>query len=44
VVADEPAREAGEAKVVGHGRYVVFQMAEVAVPRPMFADILSLIA
>jgi Transposase DDE domain group 1 len=32
------------AKVVGHGRYVTFQMAEVAVPRQMFADILSLIA
>jgi hypothetical protein len=32
------------AKVVSHGRYVTFQMAEVAVPRPMFADILSLIA
>jgi Transposase DDE domain group 1 len=32
------------AKVVGHGRYVTFQMAEVAVPRQMFADILMLIA
>jgi hypothetical protein len=32
------------AKVVGHGRYVTFQMAEVAVSRQMFADILSLIA
>jgi hypothetical protein len=32
------------AKVTGHGRYVTFQMAEVAVPRQMFADILSLIA
>jgi len=32
------------AKVVSHGRYVTFQMAEVAVPRWMFADILSLIA
>ena len=31
-------------KVVSHGRYVTFQMAEVAVPRQMFADILSLIA
>ena len=27
-----------------HGRYVTFQMAEVAVPRRMFADILPLIA
>ena len=31
------------AKVVSHGRYVGFQMAEVAVPRQMFAEILSLI-
>ena len=32
------------AKVVSHGRYVTFQLAEIAVPRQMFADILSLIA
>jgi hypothetical protein len=32
------------AKVVSHGRYVTFQMAEVAVSRQMFADILSPIA
>ncbi|HEX9073384.1 MAG TPA: IS1380 family transposase [Pseudolabrys sp.] len=32
------------AKVVSHSRYVTFQMAEVAVPRQMFADILALIA
>jgi hypothetical protein len=32
------------AKVVSHGRYVTFQMTEVAVPRQMFADILSLVA
>jgi hypothetical protein len=32
------------AKVVRHGRYVAFQMAEVAVPRMLFADILRLIA
>jgi len=32
------------AKVVSHGRYVTFQMAEVAVPSQMFADILALIA
>jgi len=32
------------AKVVSHGRYVRFQMAEVAVSRQMFADIPSLIA
>jgi Transposase DDE domain group 1 len=32
------------AKVISHGRYVTFQMAEVVVPRQMFADIVSLIA
>ena len=32
------------AKVVSHGRYVAFQMAEVAIPRRVFADILRLIA
>jgi hypothetical protein len=32
------------AKVVRHGRYVTFQMAEVAAPRQMFQEILSLIA
>jgi len=32
------------AKVVSHGRYVIFQLAEVAVPRRLFAEILSLIA
>jgi len=28
------------AKVVRHGRYITFQMAEVAIPRDQFADIL----
>ncbi len=28
------------ARIVRHGRYVVFQLAEVAVPRALFADIL----
>jgi hypothetical protein len=32
------------AKVVSHGRYVTFQMAEVAVSRQMFAEMLMLIA
>lgn len=32
------------AKVVSHGRHVTFQLAEVAVPRQMFADILALVA
>ena len=29
------------AKVVSHSRYVIFQMAEVAVPRAMFREILN---
>ena len=32
------------AKVVSSGRYVAFQMAEVAIPKNLFADILRLIA
>ena len=32
------------AKVVSHGRYVAFQMAEVAIPRQMFQEILRPIA
>jgi hypothetical protein len=28
---------------VSYGRYVIFQMAEVAVPRELFQDILRLI-
>jgi hypothetical protein len=32
------------AKIVSHGRYVTFQMAEVAVPRRMFQEILMRIA
>ncbi len=28
------------AKVVRQGRYITFQMAEVAIPRDLFADIL----
>ena len=31
------------AKVVSHGRYVTFPLAEVAVPRELFRKILSLI-
>ncbi len=31
------------AKVVRHGRYITFQLAEVAIPRPLFAEILRLI-
>jgi hypothetical protein len=29
------------AKVVSHGRYAIFQMAEVAVPRDLFGRILA---
>ena len=29
------------AKVVSHSRYVIFQMAEVAVPRILFSEILN---
>ncbi len=32
------------ARIIGHGRYVTFQMAKVAVPRGLFAEILRLIA
>ncbi len=32
------------AKVVSHRRCVTFQMAEVAIPLPLFAEILQLIA
>ncbi len=31
------------AKVVRHGRTVTFQLAEVAIPKPLFAEILRLI-
>ena len=30
-------------KVVHHGRYVTFQLAEVAIPRSLFANMLRLI-
>jgi hypothetical protein len=29
---------------VSHGRYVAFQMAEIAIPKNLFAEILRLIA
>ena len=32
------------AKVVRHGRYIAFQLAEVAISRELFAKILQLIA
>ncbi len=30
-------------KVLRHGRYITFQLAEVAIPRGLFANILRLI-
>jgi hypothetical protein len=30
--------------IISHGRYVAFQMAEVAIPGNLFADILRMIA
>ena len=46
MVADQPAGKLVKigAKVVRHGRYVIFQMAEIAVPRELFQEILRLIA
>jgi hypothetical protein len=32
-----------DTKVLRHGRYITFQMAVVAIPRPLFAEILRLI-
>jgi hypothetical protein len=36
--------ERGVAALTGHGRYAIFQMAEVAVPRALFGRILERIA
>ena len=46
MVADDPQGQADQtgAEVVGHSRYVVFQIAEVAIPRDLFEDILRLLA
>jgi hypothetical protein len=45
LVADNPETEAHQDRREGsHGRYVAFQMAEVAISRHLFADILQLIA
>ena len=38
-----PIGKFGGAKVVRHGRYVTFQLAEVAISRGLFAEILLLI-
>jgi hypothetical protein len=32
------------ARVVSHGRYVTFQMAEIAIPRTLFAELLNRIS
>jgi hypothetical protein len=50
VIADWPLTSLREklikigAKFVSHGRYVRFQMAEVAIPRAVFAEFLRRIA
>jgi hypothetical protein len=36
-------KQTAPAVVAAHGRYVTFQMAEVAVPRDLYRDILELI-
>ena len=41
---DKLIKIGAKVKVVSHGRYVIFQMAEVAIARQMFRDILRLIA
>lgn len=33
-----------DAKILNHGRYIIFQMAEVAIRRDLFVDILRMIA
>jgi hypothetical protein len=45
MVADQSAGKLVKigAKIVRHGRYVIFQMAEVAVPMELFHEILRLI-
>jgi hypothetical protein len=43
LVVDDPAREKLikiGARIVRHGRYAVFELAEVAVPLALFAEIL----
>jgi hypothetical protein len=46
VVAHHPAEKLVKigARIVRHGRYVVFQLAEVGVPGALFAEILRRIA
>jgi hypothetical protein len=36
----QPDRRVLSARIVRHGCYVIFQLAEVAVPRTLFAEIL----
>jgi hypothetical protein len=45
LVADHPQGEADQdRRQGGDSRYIVFQMAEVAIPRQMFQEMLRLIA
>ena len=45
MIADDYARRVikNGTQVVRHGRYITFQLAEVAIPRSLFANILRLI-
>ena len=44
LASERPATIGIGAKVVGHARYVAFQMAEVAISKNLFAEILRMIA
>ncbi len=46
MVADQPQENLVKigARIVAHGRYVTFLVAEVAVPKELFQEILRLIA
>jgi len=44
LVDDRPATIGIGAKVVGHARYVAFQLAEVAISKNLFAEIPQIIA
>ena len=43
-ISEEQVRTSRCVRVSGHSRYVVLEMAEVAIPRQMFREILQLIA
>ena len=39
-VVSQERKSTADAKIVRHGRYVTFQLAEVAIPKALFAEIL----